>query len=174
MGYEGFQPQERQERESATQARSGSPEQDPRPLDVSWAGSRLGRNANSVWLAGPFTPFLLRKHPPGWSGPSPVCQRVVSCIASTTLPSVWTFLRGLRQQALQPPPIFPMLCMKPTTRALRRHHKRRMKAKAWRVYKYPGCEKLADHLRVCSCWMCRYPKGFAYYKDVVDFSEWEF
>jgi len=41
-------------------------------------------------------------------------------------------------------------------RAIRRHHKKRMKIKAMRIYPDdPNAHKLADHLAVCSCWMCR-------------------
>jgi hypothetical protein len=56
--------------------------------------------------------------------------------------------------------------MKDTKRALRRHHRQRMIARALRVvYVYMGMEasdsatqdwvrRNHDHLKVCSCWMC--------------------
>ena len=43
------------------------------------------------------------------------------------------------------------------SRSLRRHHKNRMKAKAKKVYSDLPAElaiKMADHLKVCSCWAC--------------------
>lgn len=44
-------------------------------------------------------------------------------------------------------------------RAIRRHHKERMKAKARRLFKGTKCpDKYADHLAVCSCWMCGNPR----------------
>ena len=44
---------------------------------------------------------------------------------------------------------------KDPTRSLRRHQKLRMKARAKRTYPtMTSPEKLADHLAVCSCWMC--------------------
>lgn len=46
---------------------------------------------------------------------------------------------------------------KDTKRALRRHHKERMKRKAIRVYYFCSPEeaiKSADNLKLCSCHMC--------------------
>ena len=49
---------------------------------------------------------------------------------------------------------------KDLTRSLRRHQKRRMKAKARRIYPAATIpEKFADHLAVCSCWMCGHRRG---------------
>lgn len=48
-------------------------------------------------------------------------------------------------------------------RALRRHHKQRMKAKAIRVYYFHTPEnaiKHADHLKVCSCYGCGNPRHY--------------
>jgi len=40
-------------------------------------------------------------------------------------------------------------------RAIRRHHSQRMKARARRLFPgYPNAARNADHLAVCSCWMC--------------------
>lgn len=50
-----------------------------------------------------------------------------------------------------------------TLRARRRHDLLRMKSRAWRVAKYSWgrrddwlhkAEKLANHIKSCSCWMC--------------------
>ncbi|MCY4614657.1 MAG: hypothetical protein OXB94_13695 [Nitrospira sp.] len=43
-------------------------------------------------------------------------------------------------------------------RALRRLQKARIKAKARRIYPHDGQAKSADHLAVCSCWMCGNPR----------------
>jgi len=44
-------------------------------------------------------------------------------------------------------------------RARRRHHVERMKAKARRIRPTkPDTVKDADHLAVCSCWMCGNPR----------------
>ena len=48
--------------------------------------------------------------------------------------------------------------MKSSKRALRRHQKARVKAKTRRVYPHDGQAKSADHLAVCSCWMCGNPR----------------
>ena len=48
--------------------------------------------------------------------------------------------------------------MKSSKRALRRHQKARAKAKARRVYPHDRQAKSADHLAVCSCWMCGNPR----------------
>lgn len=45
------------------------------------------------------------------------------------------------------------------SRALRRHHLARMKAKARKVYHWNDePERLANHLKVCSCPMCGNPR----------------
>lgn len=47
--------------------------------------------------------------------------------------------------------------MKDSKRAVRRSHKRRMKSKARRVYPYDeNAHKLADHLKFCDRYCCRY------------------
>lgn len=44
-------------------------------------------------------------------------------------------------------------------RANRRHHEERMKAKARRLYPgKPNAITYANHLAVCSCWMCGNPR----------------
>jgi len=44
-------------------------------------------------------------------------------------------------------------------RAIRRHHSKRMKAKARGLYVgHPRAEHYADHLTVCSCLMCGNPR----------------
>ncbi len=50
-------------------------------------------------------------------------------------------------------------------RAERRHHQRRMKVKAKRIVNDNGfpeyaneCHKIANHLTVCSCYMCGNPR----------------
>ena len=48
--------------------------------------------------------------------------------------------------------------MKSSKRALRRHQKARVKAKARRIYPHDSEAKSADHLAVCSCWMCGNPR----------------
>ena len=48
--------------------------------------------------------------------------------------------------------------MKSSKRALRRYQKARVKAKARRVYPHDRQAKSADHLAVCSCWMCGNPR----------------
>ena len=48
--------------------------------------------------------------------------------------------------------------MKSSKRALKRLQKARVKAKARRVYPHDGQAKSADHLAVCSCWMCGNPR----------------
>ena len=50
--------------------------------------------------------------------------------------------------------------MKDTKRARRRRHHRRMKAKARRVYPHDHAAKAANHLKVCSCWMCGNPRRY--------------
>lgn len=47
--------------------------------------------------------------------------------------------------------------------ARRRNDQSRMKAKARKVYWYNkpgGGEKLANHLKACSCWMCGNPRRY--------------
>ena len=47
-------------------------------------------------------------------------------------------------------------------RAIRRHHLARMRAKAFRLYPdKPKAATYADHLAVCSCWMCGNPRRHA-------------
>ena len=48
--------------------------------------------------------------------------------------------------------------VKSSKRALRRLQKARVKAKARRVYPHDRQAKSADHLAVCSCWMCGNPR----------------
>lgn len=48
--------------------------------------------------------------------------------------------------------------MKSSKRALRRHQKARVKAKARRIYPHDRAAKSADYLAVCSCWMCGNPR----------------
>lgn len=50
-----------------------------------------------------------------------------------------------------------------TKRALRRHHKNRMKSKAKKVYHWlteKQAIKAADHLKTCSCYMCGNPRKY--------------
>ncbi|MDO5622857.1 MAG: hypothetical protein Q4G24_15520 [Paracoccus sp. (in: a-proteobacteria)] len=42
--------------------------------------------------------------------------------------------------------------------ARRRHDAARMKARARKIYDYDTKAKLANHLAVCSCWMCGNPR----------------
>jgi len=44
------------------------------------------------------------------------------------------------------------------SRSQRRADKRRMKAKARRIYPHDKNAKLADHLTPCSCYMCGNPR----------------
>ena len=57
--------------------------------------------------------------------------------------------------------------MKDTKRALRRHHRQRMIARARRVMWYLAfndterhewARRNHDHMKVCSCWMCGNPR----------------
>ena len=50
--------------------------------------------------------------------------------------------------------------MENTKRARRRQDQRRMKAKARRVYPHDRAAKAANHLKVCSCWMCGNPRRY--------------
>ena len=43
-------------------------------------------------------------------------------------------------------------------RAQRRHHQRRMKVKPRKLYPQNDKAKFANHLAVCSCWMCGNPR----------------
>jgi hypothetical protein len=46
-------------------------------------------------------------------------------------------------------------------RAERRHHKRRMKAKARRIYgDHPRAEHYADNMTVCSCFGCAHDRKY--------------
>ena len=51
--------------------------------------------------------------------------------------------------------------MKNSKRALRRHQKARVKAKARRIYPHDRTAKSADYLAVCSCWMCGNPRKWS-------------
>ena len=48
--------------------------------------------------------------------------------------------------------------MKNTKRARRRQDLNRMKARARRIYPHDRAAKSANHLKVCSCWMCGNPR----------------
>lgn len=50
--------------------------------------------------------------------------------------------------------------MDDTIRALRRAHHQRMKAKARRFYPHDPKARSANHLAVCSCWMCGNPRRY--------------
>lgn len=46
-------------------------------------------------------------------------------------------------------------------RQRRRRDLQRMKAKALRVYAHDAKARAAEHLAVCSCWMCGNPRRYA-------------
>lgn len=48
--------------------------------------------------------------------------------------------------------------MKNAKRARRRQDLNRMKARARRIYPHDRAAKSANHLKVCSCWMCGNPR----------------
>jgi hypothetical protein len=59
-------------------------------------------------------------------------------------------------------------------RAERRHHLRRMKAKAERVYPdWERAARWADHLHGCSCHMCRNPRHSHFAKGDAKFTPQE-
>jgi len=50
--------------------------------------------------------------------------------------------------------------MKEAKRAQRRRYLRRMKAKARHVYPHDDKARAANHMKVCSCWMCGNPRKY--------------
>lgn len=53
------------------------------------------------------------------------------------------------------------------SRALRRHHAQRMKAKA-KAVTYNGDIKIADHLAACSCVLCGNPRKWFKQKTLLE------
>lgn len=85
------------------------------------------------------------------------------------LTELGTRTQPIKEEALKPKSkcascyILEFSLDKDKKRSLRRHYKNRMKTKAKKIYHWLKPEqaiKSADHLKVCSCYMCGNPRKF--------------